>query len=135
MLHEITEKYPQQVKLVVKHFPLPNHRWARQAAEAALAAGQQGKFWELHKLLFENYRVLDDKKIEDLARGLGLDMEKLNSDMKSPAIQELINRDIQNARDVGVRGTPTLYVNGKLLTNRSREGFEEMIDAELKKKP
>ena len=127
-------KYPNEVKLVVKHFPLRNHKFARKAATAALAANEQGKFWEFHHALFENYKVLNDSKIQDIAKELGLDMEKFNRDMNSPVIAKLINRDLKNGRQVGVRGTPTIFVNGKVLKKRDLSGFSEMIEAELKKK-
>jgi protein-disulfide isomerase len=130
----VLKKYPNEVKLVVKHFPLRNHKFARKAAGAALAANEQGKFWEFHQKLFENYRVLNDSKIQDIAKELGLDMEKFNKDLKSPMIAKLINRDLNNGRQVGVRGTPTTFVNGKISKKRDLNGFSEMIEAELKKK-
>jgi len=101
---------------------------------AALAANEQGKFWEFHHKLFENYKVLNDSKIQDIAKELGLDMEKFNKDMNSPVIAKLINRDLKNGRQVGVRGTPTIFVNGKISKKRDLSGFSEMIEAELKKK-
>ena len=127
-------KYPNEVKLVVKHFPLRNHKFARKAATAALAANEQGQFWEFHHKLFDNYKVLNDSKIQDIAKKLGLDMEKFNKDMNSPVIAKLINRDLKNGRQVGVRGTPTIFVNGKISKKRDLSGFSEMIEAELKKK-
>lgn len=128
------EKYPKDVKLVIKQFPLPMHRFSRSASIAALAAGRQGKFWEFHEKLFANQRGLNDAKVQEIAKELGLDMEKFNQDLKDPAIETLIDRDINNARQVNVRGTPTIFVNGKLLTNRSVQGFQHAIDAELMKK-
>ena len=127
-------KYPNEVKLVVKHFPLRNHKFARKAATAALAAEEQGKFWEFHHKLFQNYKTLNDSKIQDIAKKLGLNMEKFNKDMNSPVIAELINRDLENGRQVGVGGTPTIFVNGKISKNRDLSGFSAMIEAELKKK-
>jgi len=100
---------------------------------AALAANEQGKFWEFHHKLFENYKALNDSKIQDIAKQLSLDMEEFNRDMNSSVITDLINRDIKNGRQVGVRGTPTIFVNGKLLKKRDLGGFSEMIDAELKR--
>ncbi len=127
------EKYPNDVKLVVKHFPLPSHKFARPAAIAALAAHKQGKFWEFHVKLLENYRSLNDKKIEEIAIELKLDMEKFTADQKSPDISALIARDIQNGKAIGVRGTPTIFLNGKRVKNRSMQGFQQMIEAELSK--
>jgi protein-disulfide isomerase len=129
----VLDRYPDTVKFVVKHFPLSSHKFARKAATAALAANNQGKFWEFHHKLFENYRALNDAKIEEIAKELELDMDKFATDMKSPGVVGMINRDVRDGRQIGVRGTPTVYVNGKLLRNRNIQGFMEMIDAELKK--
>jgi protein-disulfide isomerase len=129
----LLEKYPNDVKLVVKHFPLPSHKAARPAAIAALAAHKQDKFWEFHAKLLENYRSLNDKKIEEIAIELKLDMEKFTADQKSPDISALIARDIQNGKAIGVRGTPTIFLNGKRVKNRSMQGFQQMIEAELSK--
>lgn len=120
--------------MVVKHFPLSSHKFAKRAATAALAANAQGKFQEFHEKLFENQRALNDAKVQEIARALQLDLEKFNKDLKDPAIQRLISRDMTNGRQAGVRGTPTIFINGKRLTNRSLQGFQQMIEAELKKK-
>jgi protein-disulfide isomerase len=127
-------KYPNDVKLVVKHFPIPSHAYARKAAVAALAAGKQGKFWEMHEKLFANQKELSDAKVDEIARGQGLDMEQFGRDLKDPAIASLIDRDMNSARLAGVQGTPTIFLNGKLLNQRSLPGFQMAIDAELKKK-
>ena len=128
------DKYPKDVKLVTKHFPLQNHKFARQAAIAALAAGKQGKYWEYHEKIFENYRGLNDARIQEIAREIGLDMKRFNKDLKDSAIQNLINRDLNNGRQAGVRGTPTIFINGKLLRSRNLQGFQQMIEASLRKK-
>ena len=128
------ERYPRQVKLVFKNFPLARHRFARKAAGAALAADVQGKFWEFHSKLIESYRVINDAKIQAIARELGLDMERFARDMMSPAIQELIARDVKNGRKIGVRGIPQVFINGKTLKKRSLEGFKQMIESELRKR-
>ncbi len=127
------DKYPDNVKLVVKHFPLPNHKYAKTASKAALAANIQGKFWEFHRKLLKNYKVINEVKIQEIAGELGLDMGKFTKDMKLPDIESLIIRDVKNGRQVGVRGTPAIFVNGKILKNRSFRGFYQMIEAELKK--
>jgi protein-disulfide isomerase len=129
----VLEKYPVDVKLVFKNFPLAKHRFARKAAAAALAAHVQGKFWEFHNKLFENHRNPNDAKIQEIARELGLAMERFDRDRKGPDIQKLIIRDVKNAQQVGVRGIPTVFINGKLLKNRHLTGFQQMIEAELKK--
>ena len=128
------EKYPNDGKLVVKHFPLPMDGYARKAAIAALAAGKQGKFWEIHEKLFVNQQDLSDAKVEAIARELGLDMEQFNKDLKDPAIASLIDKDMNDGRQANVHGTPTIFVNGKLFNQSSLQGFQQVIEAELKKK-
>jgi protein-disulfide isomerase len=130
----VLKQYPNEVKLVVKHFPLRNHKFAKKAAAAALSANEQGKFWEFHHKLFENYKTLNDAKIQAIAEELGLDMIKFKKEMRSPGIVGLINRDLKNGRQVGVRGTPTIFINGKISKKRGLSGFSEMIEAELKRK-
>jgi protein-disulfide isomerase len=129
----VLDKNPGKVNLVIKHFPLNSHKFARRAASVALAADRQGKFWECHEKIFENYRSINEAKVQEIANEIGLDLERLNKDAKDPAIQKLINRDLINGRQSGVRGTPAIFVNGKRLNNRSLAGFQQAIDAELKK--
>jgi protein-disulfide isomerase len=130
----VLEKYPKEVKLVIKQFPLSQiHDYARKAAIAAGAASKQGKFWEMHHKLFANQEKLSDAKVEEIAKELGLDMKQFNEDLKNPAIASLVDEDTKSAAQVNVPGTPALYVNGKLLNQRSLPGFQQAIDAELKK--
>lgn len=131
LFKQVVEKYAGQVKLVFKNFPLGNHRNARNAALTALAADRQGKFWEVHDLLFENYNSLNPKKIDNLAAQSGLDMKQLKKDRIDPDLNELLNRDINEGSAIGVRGTPTVFINGRLLPERSMAGFSRLIDEEL----
>jgi len=130
----VLEKYPAEVKLVTKHFPLPSHSWARPAAQAALAAARQGKYWEYHEEIFKNFRNLSNEKLVEIAKKLGLDMDRFNKDRNDPAIQKLIDGDLNDGRQAGVRGTPTIFVNGIRLQNRSLEGFQELIQHALESK-
>ena len=133
-LEQVLEKYPKQVKLVFKNFPLVrNHKFAMPAAIAALAAEKQGKFWEFHDLLFKDYSHLNEEKIKEIAQQLKLNMEKFEKDRKDPQIMAMINRDLAEGNQVGVRGTPTVFINGRLLRNRSMAGFQELIEKALKK--
>jgi len=133
LFRQLSDKYKDQLKIVIKHFPLTSHKFARKAAQASLAAHEQGKFWEFHAKLFENYRAINDEKIVQIAGELNLDVEKFQTDMNLPKIQGIINRDIQNGRRIGVRGTPAIFINGKRTTLRSPGEFIEKIDSELKK--
>ena len=128
------EKYPNDVKLVIKHFPLATHDYARKAAIAAVAAGKQGKFWEVHEKLFANQNELSDTKIGAIAGEIGLDMERFNKDLKDPAIASIIDKDMKDGQQANIPGTPAVFVNGKLLNQRSLQGFQQAIEVELKKK-
>jgi protein-disulfide isomerase len=127
----LLNQFPDDLNYVIKHFPLPNHQFAHQGAMAALAAGQQGKFWEFHSQLLENHKQLNDEKIVDIATGLQLDMEQFNRDRNSAASQELIQADIENGRKVGVRGTPSVFMNGKRVKNPG--ALPQLIRRELAK--
>jgi protein-disulfide isomerase len=130
----VLEKYPQDVKLVHKNFPLRNHKFAVNAARAALAAHRQGRFWDYHQRLYKDYKQLNDATFEGLATDLGLDLERFNRDMHDPSINQLIYRDVKEGRDAGIRGIPAVFINGKLLKSTSGPGFQQMVDAELKKR-
>ena len=135
VLEQVLEKYPNQVKLVHKNFPLRNHKSAMPAAIAALAAEKQGKFWEFHDLLFKYYNRLNEQKVIEIAQQLNLDMEKFVRDRNDPKIRALINRDLAEGNRAGVRGTPSVFINGRLLRNRTMAGFQELINKELNKSP
>jgi len=133
LLEQVLEKYPQDVKVVFKNFPLQNHKFAMKAAIAALAAESQGKFWEFHDLLFENYNRINDQKIQDIALAVGLNQEEYEKMKKDPAIQGKVRQDLSDGRRAGVRGTPTVFINGRRLRDRSLKGFQEVIDKQLEK--
>ncbi len=135
LIRDVMKEFPTQVRFVYKHMPLVSlHPNAMGAAQAATAAGKQGKFWEMHDLLFANQRALQPENLKTYAQQIGLDMAKFEADMASPEVRAAIQADVQLARTAGVRGTPTIFVNGKLATNRSVEGFKEMIQPLLKDK-
>jgi protein-disulfide isomerase len=129
----VLEKYPKGVKLVYKAFPLKNHKYAAMAVTAAFSANEQGKFWQFHDKLFEKYNRLNEQEIRQIAVDLDLDLIAFENGMKSKLVNALIRRDIDDASAAGVRGTPTIFINGKRLNKRNLEGFQEMIDSELKK--
>jgi protein-disulfide isomerase len=131
----VLEQYPNDVKLVSKNFPLTRiHKVAMNASVAALAANQQDKFWEFHSELFKNYNKLTDAKIDEIAQSLGLNMEQFKQDMKNPALASLVQRDLKDGAEAGVRGTPSIFINGRGLQQRSLPGFKQVIDEELAKK-
>jgi protein-disulfide isomerase len=136
LVHQVMETYPKDVRLVFKQFPLTSiHPQAMPSSKAALAAGRQGKFWEMHKLIFENQRQLGPEKFAEFAEKLQLDVPQFQKDMESPEILAQINREMQEGKAADVTGTPTIFVNGKRLMNRSFDGFKQMIEASIGKPP
>lgn len=118
-----------------KEFPLTSiHQNALNAARAALAAKKQGKFWPMHDKLFANQRQLDMDSLKKYAQELGLNVPQFLTDMSSPGVQKQIDQETQLGHQVNVRGTPTFFINGKLVNNRSFPHVKEMIDAALKQK-
>lgn len=132
VLEKVMQQYPTQVRIVFKHFPLSMHKFARQAAVASIAARNQGKFWQFHDELFANYNQLNEEKIRELAENTGLDMARFDQDIKNPAFLQEVNSDMQLGSKSGVRGTPAVFINGVQQRDRSINGFQQAIDAELK---
>ena len=133
LLEQVLETYPKEVKLVFMNFPLRNHKFARQAAAASLAADRQGKFWEFHDRLFNHYNRLNDEKIREIAVDLGLNMDEFEKDTKDTKLLAKINQDVRIGIGVGVKGIPSIFINGRLLRNRNLKGFQAIIEKELKK--
>jgi protein-disulfide isomerase len=136
LMEEVMKKNPDTVKLVFKHMPLGMHQQAEPAARAAIAAQEQGKFWEMHDALFAAATGggLSTEAIEKAAAAIGLDVAKFKADWNSPAIQEKLSKDMSAARLAEVNGTPTLFVNGRRVNAPSPEAIQKMIDQELSKK-
>ena len=133
VIEQVLEKYPDEVKFVFKNYPLNSHKFARQAAVAALSAGRQGKFWEFHDKLFQNYDQLNQQKIQTISQDLGLDTVKFAENMKDSQLMAAVDRDQSDGNRIGVRGTPAVFVNGKLLRNISFRDFQFNIEKELQK--
>ncbi|MDG4474577.1 DsbA family protein [Thiovibrio frasassiensis] len=131
---EILAKHPKEVKVVFKQFPLAMHKQAQSAALASLAAHRQGKFWQYHDLLFENQKSLSDAKYNELAKKLGLDLDRFNKDYKAPVSRQALERDMADAQIAGVRGTPTIFVNGRRLKERNIRDLQQMVTQELSKR-
>lgn len=134
LFEEAMAKHPKEVKVVFKQFPLAMHKMAQSAALASLAAHRQGKFWAYHDLLFENQKSLSEAKYIELAKKLGLDLERFNKDYKAPVNQQALERDMAEAQIAGVRGTPTIFVNGRRLKERNIKDLQQMISQELNKR-
>jgi predicted DsbA family dithiol-disulfide isomerase len=131
LLEETLKKNPDTVKLVFKNMPLSAHRYAELAARAALAAKEQGKFWEFHNELFST-KNLNAQTIDAIAVKLKLDIARFKQDIVSPKVQQEIVQDLKDAETAGVTGTPALFINGRALRNRSLPVIQELINDELK---
>lgn len=132
-LKEVMDAYPNDVKLVFKDFPLSFHKQAKNAAKAARAAGEQGKYWEMHDLIFQNFSSVNEEMFKDFATRLNLDVNKFMADFGSNKYDALIQQDINLGRQAGVTGTPTLFMNGKRMQGRSFDDFKQLIEGYLKK--
>jgi len=127
----VLEKNPKTVKIVYKNFPIRSHKFAVEAAIAALAADRQGKFWDFHDELFKQYNKLNEKKIQEIAATVKLDLAQFEKDRKDPLLLEQIRYDYNEGIRVGINSVPSVFVNGRKLKDRSLRGFQALIDKEL----
>lgn len=121
-----------KVKIAFKNLPLKIHDLAQPAALAALAAGEQGEFWEYHDKLFAEKKITK-QSFERIAKDLGLDLPKFKQDMQSSSLKNHLRNDMAEAQQHGITGTPSIYVNGRKVKKRSVAGFQKLIDEELSK--
>lgn len=138
VIKRLEEKFGSQIVFAYRHFPLAQiHQNAELAALAAEAAGRQGKFWEMHDLLFENQKTWstnsDAKEIFiGYARDLGLNEGQFVSDLSAKDLREKISSSYKESVSLGIAGTPTFFLNGKkLITPRTYEEFEKIISEKL----
>ena len=118
--------------MVFKNNPLPFHKNAMPAAEAAMAADAQGKFWEMEKKLFENQRALERADLERYASELHLDMNRFKADLDGHTHQRRIEADQRLAQQLGARGTPAFFINGRNIRGAlPYEEFKRVIDEEI----
>lgn len=134
LFQKLLEKNPTSIKIVYKYNPLPNHQFAGAAAIAAYAAHQQGKFWQYHDLIYADFRDLTLEKFTKFAEKLGLNMPQFQQQMNSQEAKDKVIKDLQEGRDAGVTGTPVVFLNGRLVRDRTPETFQKMIDEALKNK-
>jgi protein-disulfide isomerase len=133
VLKALTTKYGNKVSVAYRDFPLRQiHAQAQPAAEAARCAGEQGKFWEYHDLLFAETAKLDAASLMDYAAQAGLDKNKFNECLSSGKFKPAIDEDLRAGEKLGVSGTPAFFINGVFLSGaQPMSEFEKMIDAEL----
>jgi len=113
IIKEVQARMGERLRFVFRNFPITtSHAHAQQAAEAAEAAASQGKFWQMHDLLFENQRALDDQDLRAYAQALGLDVGRFDKELAEHVHAARIHEDFMSGVRSGVNGTPTFYVNG-----------------------
>jgi protein-disulfide isomerase len=132
-IKKILETYPDKVRLIFRNFPkVEKHPFAVRAAEAALCAHEQGKFWEYYKLLFENQRKLDEDALIRFGREIGLDMEGFQGCLLLNEAAKRVMADMELGLELGVRKVPTFFINGRKIEGRkSLNMIEEIIKEEL----
>ena len=129
VLEKTVAERKDQVRFVFKFFPLSGHAHGEIAARAGIAAINQGKFWEMHDKMFANREHLEQSDLDSYAKGFGMDLVKFHADMQSAATTERIQRDKKSADALDVKGTPTIYVNGR--DYDPRQDLNEWINLEL----
>ena len=129
ILEELVKEFGDRVKLVAHSFPLDQHKHAAKAAEAAEAAREQGKYWEYVAILFKNQKALEVDKLKEYAGQLGLDRKKFDAALDSGKFADIVKRDVSEGDKLGVDSTPTVFINGKRVLDRSREALKSAIEA------
>jgi len=134
-LAQMEKEYNGKIRMTWKNFPLPFHNNAEPAAEAAMAAAAQGKFWQMHDTLFANNTALDRPNLEKYAQDLGLNMAKFKSDLDAQKYKDTIQSETKEGQAVGVNGTPAVFINGRKISGAYPwETFKKIADDELAKK-
>jgi len=133
-LDQILASYPKDVRVVYKMHPLPMHKNAMIAAQAAMAANAQGKFHDMNAKLLANSTSLSRDKILEIAQAIGLDVKKFTSDLDANAFKADIDADTKEVMGVGATGTPASFVNGRFVNGAAPlDNFKKIIDEELAK--
>lgn len=134
VVKKVMDVYKGKVRLVIKNYPYRYRDYARGAAEASLAAKEQGKYWEMHDILIKRSPKLDRASLIGYAKELGLDVKKFTDSIDSQKFRKEIDADLKMATDMDLYNTPTFYINGRqVVGERSFEYLKKIIDEELKK--
>ena len=129
---QVMDAYPGKVRWVFKNFPLPIHPDAPLAHKAAIVAGEQGKYWEMHDLIFENQKSMKREHLLAYAQKLKLDLAKFTAALDAPSPPAIISRDMEEGSRIGIRGTPTFLINGRgIVGAQPYAAFEQIIQEEL----
>lgn len=133
-IHQVLTAYGSKIRFVEKQYPLPFHNRAKPSAEAVLCAHDQGKFWEMHDKLFPS-QSLESADFTRFATEVGLNVKKFESCLATGKMSARVDKDMDEAKRVGVRGTPHFFVNGRVINGAQPfEAFKAIIDEELAKK-
>jgi len=131
-IKQIMSSYNGKVKLQFKHYPLSFHSNAQKASEAAECAADQGKFWEMHDILFANQNSLSVDNLKTYAQKLGLDTATFNSCLDNSLKEDIVKKDMDGGIAAGIQGTPTFSINGKLISGaQPYDSFKTVIDSAL----
>ena len=141
IINKLADDFNNDLKIIYRHFPLPQHKNAVLAAKAGEAAGKQRKFWEMSGLIFNNQDEWSEESgqnardiFKKFASELNLDIAQFENDLESEEIKKSIDDDYKNGVKLGINATPTFFLNGKKITNpRSYEEFKEIVSEELVK--
>ncbi len=128
IVKKVQEKMSDKLQFVFRNFPLTQvHPHAEKAAEAAEIAAAQGKFWEMHDVLYENQDALDEASLKDYAAQIGLDADAFADDLDGGKYEEKVQADFMNGVENAVNGTPTFFINGERLDGSW--DYESLLDA------
>jgi len=134
-VNQVLKAYGDKIRFVYRHYPLPNHPNARPAAEAAVCAADQGKFWPYHDRLFEDPSKLGQSELKRDAADLGLDTAKFDACVDSHKFKTTVDADLQAGLEAGVDGTPAFFINGRMISGAQPfDVFKRIIDEELEMK-
>lgn len=138
LVKQLAQDFSSQIVFVYRHFPLSGHQYAKLAARAAEAAGRQGKFWEMHDLIFENQNAWSNQEnpkniFTGFARSLLLDTDQFSRDLDSKEVKDKVDNDYQSGVRAEVNYTPTFFLNGQRISNpRSYKEFQKLINQAIK---
>jgi protein-disulfide isomerase len=132
IIKQVLAAYPTQVNFIYKDYPMPYHTLAQKASEAAECAGVQGKYWEMHDILFTNQNALSDADLKGYAVELGLDSAKFNTCLDTGAMRADVGADMEEAKAKGITATPSFFINGrKIVGAQPLDVWKAAIDSFL----
>jgi len=133
VIKKVMDVYKGKVRLVIKNYPYRYRDYSQGAAEASLAAKEQGKYWEMHDIMIKRSPKLDRASLIGYAKELGLDVKKFTEGLDTRKFKKVVDADLKMATDMDLYNTPTFYINGRqVVGERPFEYLKKIIDEELK---